>query len=160
MRSIAPNCQGIRPINRQPEFSPMQARLCPRPLAYGKALTWPIGARHSAARVLSIDSVFLSKDIARYRKIGLTQLLTPRIISKDIVHYRKIGLTQLSIPANHIFRYLRPKMAGSDLFHRTNGILIRFDFSESMESEFVFTFQNPCRADSIHDSDSGVTSII
>jgi hypothetical protein len=126
------------PIATQPEFSLMQARLCFRPLAYGKGLAWPIGTRRSATRALSIDSVFLSKDIARYRKIGLTQL---------------------SIPANHIERYLRPKMAESDLFHRINAWPIRFDFSKPLISEFVLTFQNPCPADSIHDSDSGVTSI-
>jgi len=71
------------PITRNPEFNPIQTRLCPRPLALGKALTWPIGARHSATMVLSIDSALLSKDSVSYRKIGLTQLLTPRIVSKD-----------------------------------------------------------------------------
>jgi hypothetical protein len=103
----------------------MQARLCPRPLAYGKALTRPIGARHN---------------VALPYPPGLDA--SAGIVSKDIAHYRKIGLTQLSIPANHIFRYLRPKMAESDLFHRIGLWPIRFDFSESMESQVVLTFQN------------------
>jgi hypothetical protein len=119
---MLPHCQGIRPINRHPDFSLIQARLCPRPIAYGKGWTRPIGARDNGSGALSIDSVFLSKDSARYRKIGLTQL---------------------SIPANHIFRYLRPTF---DTFYRMHRILIRFDFSESMIPEFVLTFQNQCRA--------------
>jgi hypothetical protein len=113
--------RGIRPIATDPHFSLIQARLCYRPLAYGKALTRPIGKRHSATRA---QAPGLSTVRKKYR----------------------IGP-------------ICPKMAGSDPFHRTNAWPIRFDFSESMESEFVLTFQNPCPADSIHDSDSGVTSI-
>jgi hypothetical protein len=97
----------------------MQARLCYRPIAYGKALTWPIGTRHNVARVLSIDSIFLSKDIARYRKIGLTQLSTP---------------------ANRIERYLRPTF---DTFYRIVDMAIRFDFSKPLIPEFVLTFTKP-----------------
>ena len=125
---LCPGTERNLPINRQPEFSLIQARLCPRPLAYGKGWTRPIGARHNGSGALSIDSVFLSKDIARYRKIGLTQL---------------------SIPANHIERYLRPTF---DTFYRMHRISIRSSNLKMHLWPIRFGFQNAWNLKSFHDS--------